>query len=274
MHSEPMSQAYGGRTDSGVFVCDASRLPWQDTPEPGLRLKPVRYDNRHGQFLGLVGFDPMTRSGLHQHHGVATSFVIDGCLTDYCGAIGLHQAGINLVGATHDAFAYQRAVLVSRLDGPVAYPPERGALSGLHAGSHHAEFVNPAREVPPEINVDVDALPPWQTGIEGLTRQMVFDYTGSGRNHRHVQWRASPGLVCPPWRASALTEFWVRGGLFEVNGITVHANSFVIAEAGTELRLRSPFGALLLAWAEGPEAWLDASAAQGPRAVRTSLFGF
>ncbi len=269
-----MQALYQYEAAARVHVFDARDVAWQDTPEPGLRLKPVRYDNERGLFLGLVGFAPMTRSGLHQHRGVASSFVLDGGLTDYHGSLGLHQAGINLVGATHDAIAHAQTTLVSRLEGPVVYPGERGELSGLHAGSRHGEVWNPAPEVPPEINVQVDALPPWQTGVFGVRRQMVFDYAGTGSAHRFVQLSLQPGARLPRWRASALTELWVRGGLLQIDGRVAHANCFVIAEAGAELELDSPHGALLLAWAEGPEQWCDAGATQGPQSVRSSLFGF
>lgn len=257
-----------------VHIVDAQTLAWQDTPEPGLRLKPVRYDDAQGRFLGLVGFAAMARSGLHQHQGVATSFVLDGGLSDYHGSIGLHQAGINLRGATHDAIAYQNTLLVSRLEGPVTYPHEHGDLSGLHAGSRHGEVWNPAPDVPPEINVSVDALPMMQTGIAGLTRGTIFDYAGTGSAHRFVQLSLRPGSVCPEWQASELTEFWVRGGLVDINGRTVRANSFIVVEPGARVRMASPHGALLLAWAEGQEIWCEGTEKAGPRAVRSSLFGF
>lgn len=270
-----MMQAPYERGDAGrIHIFDAAALSWQDTSEPGLRLKPVRYDDEHGQFFGLVGFEAMTLSGLHQHRGVASSFVIAGGLTDYHGSIRLHHAGINLHGATHDAIAYEPTVLVSRLEGPVAYPPAHGDLSGLHAGSRHADFVNPAPEVAPEVNVAVDAQDCWQTGVPLLQRQMIYDYAGTGTAHRYVQLRLAPGCQCPPWRTSALTEFWVRGGRVEIDGRAVHANCFVIAERGATVRMSSPFGALLLAWAEGPEEWPDGSAAGGAHACSRSLFGF
>ena len=68
-----------------VFVYDPDRLQWQTAGKNGLALKPVREDREKGRFLGLVGFEPLARSGLHQHLGVATSFIIDGSLTDYSG---------------------------------------------------------------------------------------------------------------------------------------------------------------------------------------------
>lgn len=250
---------------AGVHVFDAADLPWQDTPDPGLRLKPVRYDDERGLFFGLVSFAPLARSGLHQHRGVATSFVLAGGLTDYHGALRLHQAGINPAGATHDAIAYEQTLLVSRLEGPVAYPRERGPLTGLHAGSRHDDIVNRAPEVPPEINVDVDALPPEPTGLAGVTRRTVFDYVGTGSAHRFVQLALRPGCSVPPWRAGALTEFWVRGGLLTINGQALRANTFVVIEPGASVALESPYGALLLAWAEGPEQGLPPGA---------GLFGF
>ena len=269
-----MHAAYTYEAAARVHVFDARELPWQDTPEPGLRLKPVRYDNQLGHFLGLVGFDPLARSGLHQHRGVATSFVLDGSLVDFAGPIGLHQAGINLVGATHDAVSYQNTQLVSRLEGPVVYPASRGELSGLHAGSRHADFDNPAPEAAPDINITVDALVPQQSGIRGLRRQTIFDYSGTGSAHRFVQLSLAPGTDCPAWRCQALTEFWVRGGLLHINGQVAHANCFVVIEPGAEVRMASPYGALLLAWAEGPEAWLDPAALDTARTQRSSLFGF
>lgn len=259
---------------AGIQIHDMELLPWRETPDPGLRLKSVRYDDEHGRFLGLVGFAPMTRSGLHQHRGVATSFVLDGGLTDYHGSIGLHQAGINLFGATHDAIAYQNTVLVSRLEGPVIYPPQRGELTGLHAGSRHGDFLDAAADVPPETNVHVDALAHAHTGIEHVCRQTIFDYAGTGSKHRFVQLSLRPGADVPAWRASAMVDLWVRGGLLHVDGHIVHANCFVCIPAGTVVRLRAPHGALVLAWAEGPEQWLDPQPADTVRAVSPSLFGF
>lgn len=268
-------QAHASVADRATIeVHDMNQLPWRETPDPGLRLKPVRYDDAQGSFLGLVGFGAMSRSGLHQHRGVATSFVVEGGLTDYHGSIGLHQAGINLFGATHDAIAYQNTVLVSRLEGPVLYPFERAELTGLHAGSRHGDFLRPPPEVPPEINVAVDQLVRAQTGIAWVCRQTIFDYAGTGSNHRMVQLGLAPGAQVPPWRATAAVDLWVRGGLLDVDGRTAHANCFVCIPVGAQVRLAAPHGALLLAWAEGPEEWIEQAPERSARAVRANLFGF
>jgi hypothetical protein len=234
-----------------VLVFDMARAAWQATANPGLWLKPVRHDDDQGLYLGLVRFDAGTRSGLHQHQGVATSFVLDGGLTDYHGSIGLHQAGINYKGSTHDAVAYRPTLLVSRLEAPVTYPPD-SEISGVHAGSRHAAILNEAPDVPPEINVPVDALVHEDTGVPGVRRQQIFDYAGTGTERRMVQLTLKPGSEFA-FRAEALTEFWVRGGLLAVNDEPAHADCFVVCEPGAQVRLQSPYGALLIAWAEGRE---------------------
>lgn len=265
--SEPRIQPSYQRSVAGrVHVFDAATMPWQATGNPGLRLKAVRNDDALGEFLGLVSFAPFVRSAVHQHTGVATSFVVDGGLTDYHGALTLHQVGINVRGSTHDAISYQDTVLVSRLEGPVLYPPGDGEPSGVHAGSRLQAFVNPDPDVPPEVNVSVDALPAQPTGLAGVTRQMVFDYAGTGTARRLVQLQFRPTTALQAARASDWIELWVRGGELLVNGERAFANSFVVIEPGASFVLRAPFGASALAWAEGREAWPDGTAG--------NLFGF
>lgn len=265
-----MQAAYSLQARARCHVFDMSAMPWQATANAGLWLKPVRMDDGQGHFLGLVRFDAFTRSGLHQHQGVATSFVIEGGLTDYHGAIGLHEAGINLRGATHDAMAYTGTVLASRLEGPVTYPVA-SAISGVHAGSRYENFSNPDPSLPPEINVPVDSLPVQPTGIDGITRQAIFDYAGTGSNHRMAQLALRPQSSAR-FETPRLTEFWVRGGNLTVNGQAAHANCFVVCEAGASVHLDAPFGALLIGWAEGRER--QAGEGQGQGAMVADLFGF
>jgi hypothetical protein len=234
-----------------VHVFDMAQHAWQATANPGLWLKPVRQDDAQGHYLGLVRFDAGTRSGLHQHQGVATSFVVDGGLTDYQGALGLHEAGINYLGSTHDAMAYQHTVLVSRLEAAVTYPPESD-ISGVHAGSRHAAVLNEQPDMPPEINVPVDDIRHEDTLLRGVRRQLIFDYAGTGTERRMVQLSLRPGTDIR-FEAGALTEFWVRGGALAVGDKPAQADCFIVCEPGADVRLHSPYGALLIAWAEGRE---------------------
>ena len=259
----------------GVYVYDPAEMPWRGAGKEGVLQKAVRRDDGRGQFLGLIAMEPMVRSGLHQHQGTATSFFVDGGLSDYQGPIALHQAGINLKGATHDAISYARTLFVARLEGPVTYPPQDGPLHGLHAGARHAVLVNPAPSVPPDINVTVDAQPVQGTGCAGLTRQTVFDYAPTADDHRMVQLAIRPQTLIPRLAVTGHTEFWVRGGLLEIDGRLAVAGSFVILEPEAEVSLASPFGALLLGWAEGPAHWIDPPAVgDDAPPVRADLFGY
>lgn len=255
------------QAQASVQLFDMTARPWQATANNGLWLKAVRADDSQGHFLGLVRFDAFARSGLHQHQGVATSFVIQGGLTDYHGAVRLHEAGINTLGSTHDAVAYEDTVLVSRLEAAVTYPPA-SSISGVHAGSRYEDFCNPNPLMPPEINVRVDQQPDHDTGISGVTRQDIFDYAGTGSNHRMVQLKLLPGATLS-FSATYLTEFWVRGGDVLVNQQSAQANTFVVCNAGAQVNLEAPFGALLIGWAEGREEHPPASESAVP-----DLFGF
>jgi len=265
---------YRRGTRGGVYAFDAAELPWQPAGKDGVLQKVVRRDDERGQFFGLIAMEPLVRSGLHQHQGVATSFFVDGGLTDYQGAIGLHQVGVNLKGATHDAIAYQRTLFVARLEAPVTYPPDGGPLHGLHAGARHALLAAPDPQVPPDITVGVDALPAQSTGCDGVLRRDVFDYAPTADDHRLVQLSIRPQTVLPRLLVTGFTELWVRAGLLEIDRRTVPAGSFVIIEPLTEVSLASPYGALLLAWAEGPAHWVDAPALPAAHPVRSDLFGY
>jgi len=247
-------------TAKPVSVYDAHDLEWHTAGKTGLSLKPVREDREKGRFLGLVGFEPLTRSGLHQHLGVATSFILDGSLTDY-------QGTVNLKGATHDAIAYQRSLLVSRLEAPVIYPEATDRDYALHTGPRFGAIRNPNPEAEPDINVPVDRLRALPTGIGGVTRKMIFDYALSGGEHRYVQMGMLPGSKTPAFTTTALLEMWVRGGDLRIGGKVAYADCFVVVEPGATVAIESDFGALFHVWSEGPMQWTDGG-------KKSDLFGF
>ena len=244
---------YTRQARARVHVFDATPMPWEDTARPGLTMKTIRIDDDRGEFLGLIRFDRFVRSGVHQHQGVASSFIVEGGLTDYHGPVLQHQMGINFRGSTHDAMAYVPSVLVSKLEGPVTYPESERLISGIHAGSSYRDFRNSAPEVAPEINVDVDRVVPIETGIAGMRRQPIYDYAGSGLARRMLQWQLRPETTVPAWQASDWVEVWVRGGELVVNDKKAYANCFVVIEPGATVRMAAPFGAIALVWAEGRE---------------------
>lgn len=239
----------------GLMVFDPEGQAFIQAGRSGIGILPVYEDRDQGRFLGLVSFEALARSGLHQHQGVATSFIARGGLTDYSGAVRLHQVGINLKGSTHDAIAYEPSLLVARLEGPVLYPPSDAPIPLTHSGSRYARFNNEHPEVPPEINLDIDLLPLQDSGVPGLGRQVIFDYAPAGGDKRMLQLHLAPGSRVPEFLATRGADFWVRGGSARFNGQPVRANAFAALGAGTRCTIDSEFGALLIAWIEGPTHW-------------------
>lgn len=264
--SEPRAPAVA-RRGAAISVHDMTTARWHEAGKKGIRQKVVRVDHARGRFLGLVAFEPLTRSGLHQHLGTATSFFLDGSLSDYAGTAVRGDVGINRAGATHDAIAYQSCLLCARLEGPVTYPPEGGPVHRLHAGARHADIVNAAPETMPDVNVAVEALPLQPTLLAGVGRRMVFDYSGTPDRRRLVQLQVLPGSAVPAHVTTDVVEWFVCGGDVQVGTAVAQAGSFVVIEPGTEVTIHSRYGALLLAWAEGPIAWSDGVA-------RPDLYGF
>lgn len=241
----------------GVYAYAMDALPWRETPRGTAREKPVRRDDAAGFFLGLVGFDPMSRSGVHQHLGTATSYFLSGSLTDYQGTTGEGMVGINLAGATHDAVSYPGAVLVSRLEGPVVIP-DGGLAIHPHASQAALRHANP--EVPPNLTVALAAQLGVPTRFPSVSRRTLFDYAGTGDDRRLCAlnlWPQSPALRV---KHSATTDFFVLAGDLLVNGRPVSGPAFVVIEPGAEVSLASTYGCALLAWAEGPARCVDTGA--------------
>ncbi len=255
------------RPQGPVFVTRKEDARWVDASRPGTRLAPVYEDRGSGRFLGLLGFDTLASSGLHQHVDVGFSYVLSGGLTDYAGTTVAGQMGINMPGATHDAIAYVPSLLASRLDGPVLYWPEpaREDAPHLHAGGRDAKFSNPRPEEDPTDSITLDALPA-QPVIGGVTRRLICDYAGTVHDFRNCALNLIPGTRVPPLRTSAPLEMFMIGGGLKVNQQLLLAGGFCVVEAGTQVTLSSAFGAHLIAWSEAPIEWLDGE--------RPDLFGF
>lgn len=256
-----------GKRGTPVGIYDMTTVPWTEAGKQGITQKVVRADHTKGRYLGLIGFAALTRSGLHQHLGVATSYFLEGSLSDYAGTAVRGQVGINLAGATHDAVAYENCLLCARLEAPVIYPPQDGPVHRLHAGARQAEIVNASPEVMPDINVTVEGLPMMSTALAGVGRRMIFDYSPTPDDRRLVQLQILPGTVVPTHRTTALVEWFVYGGDVRVGSATALSGSFVVIEPGKEVTISSRYGALLLAWAEGRIEWSDGR-------TRADLYGF
>lgn len=251
-----------------IHVTSQADLRWVEASRTGLRLAAVKEDRDSGRFLGLLGFETMASSGLHQHTDIAFSYMLSGGLTDYSGTAVAGQMGINMPGATHDAIAYVPSLMASRLYGPVLYAPGVSTedAPALHAGARTEAFGNPRPEESPDVNVTLAELAAWPTAIPGLSRRMICDYKGTSHDFRNVALTLIPGTKVPQFRTSALVEIFVLGGGMKVNGQLVLAGGFCIIEPDCDVTLSSGFGAQLIAWSEGRVQWADAA--------RVDLFGF
>lgn len=241
----------------GVYAYDMEALPWRETPRGTAREKAVRRDDAAGLFLGLIQFDPLSRSGVHQHLATATSYFLSGSLTDYQGTTGQGLVGINLAGATHDAVTYTGALLVSRLEGPVIIP-DGGLAIHPHAAQGAQHRTN--SETPPDISVCLDGTLAVPTRFASIARRPLFDYAGTGDDRRLCNlnlWPKAPALRV---KHAAVTDYFILAGDLKIDGRTVSGPSFVLIEPGAEVTLASEFGCSLLAWAEGPARCVDTGA--------------
>jgi hypothetical protein len=245
------------RIAPGVYAYDMEALPWHDTPRGTAREKAVRRDNDQGLFLGLIAFDPLSRSGVHQHLGTASSYFLSGSLTDFQGTTGAGAVGINLAGATHDAVTYPGALLVSRLEGPVIIP-DGGLAIHPHARAAAQQRANP--EVPPDITVMLADAAPVPTRFGSVLRRPLFDYAGTGDDRRMCALDVWPKAAPLRVKHAATTDYFLLAGDLKIEGRTVSGPAFVLIEPGAEVSLSSEYGCSLLAWAEGPARCPDTNA--------------
>ena len=233
----------------GVYAYDLEALPWRDTPRGTVREKAVRREAETGRFLGLLTFEPLSRSGVHQHQATATSYFVAGSLVDYQGTTREGAIGINLAGATHDAVTYTGCTLVARLEGPVTIPADELAI---HPHADAAVVRNARPGTPPDISIYLEQTVSVATRFAGVVRRPVFDYAGTGTDRRLcglTLWPRTEGLRI---RHTAPTDFFVIAGDLRIGSRVVTGPSFVVVEPGACVELSSDYGCTLLAWAEGP----------------------
>jgi hypothetical protein len=245
-------------TVQGVHGYAANDLTWVDTNRSGVRLKPVRATRESGQYLGYLAFDAMTSTGIHQHLGPAFSYFLSGGLSDYQGTAVAGQMGINLAGATHDAIAYSSTLMAAKLEAPVLYPDaEAAAGQAIHEGAQAAEIINAAPELPPDINVTVDALPWIASRISGVQRRTIFDYAPTEYDRRCIEVRLLPGATTPLLEATGDVDVFVRGGDLAAGDVRIAGGDFLVIEAGARFSLSTRYGALAFLWIGGALRDLD-----------------
>lgn len=254
-----MADTVRKRSKAGVYAYHHQDITWQDANKPGTRLGGVRMDRKNGLFLGYLSFERFAETGLHQHLGPASSYLLQGALTDYQGPTVAGQCGINLKGATHNAIAYEPTLLLARLDAPVIYADAAEADEGVpvHTGAGSGEIENPNPEAMPEIHVTVAEMPWLPTAAAGVARRNLWNYDTTGMDRRMRQIQMLPGTSLTPLKLTGLTDIFVLAGDLTVSGQTVGNGDFFVLEADREVELSTRYGANLFVWAEGPGVWVD-----------------
>jgi len=254
---------------NAIRIVRMDSLPWVATGQPGVSQQEIRCDRDSGRYFGAARFEPMSRSGMHRHLGPVGSYFLTGSVVDHHSEVVGGQALINLTGAVHDVISYPGALTVSRIDGPILYPNDVGLYAELGAKARAAGAgLDDSLGVTPNITVTLNTVKPMPTGIEGLSRRMVFDYSGENCRRRYVELLFTPGTRVPAHQTTDLVDWFVLAGRVEIAGREAEAGSYVTIEGGTRIDLASRYGARVLAWADAPVTWTD-----GPDRL-ADLYGF
>ncbi|MFT3779884.1 MAG: hypothetical protein QM772_16745 [Ottowia sp.] len=242
-----------------VVVKHVEDVQWEEAGKKGLAYLPVRRDDIGADFFGLLRFDAFVNSGVHQHRDVAMSLMLSGGLTDRDGFVPPGSMGINFNGSTHDAIAYERAYMVSRLEGPVQYLPE--LEHSLHVGAERTAIVVDSPEQSPDLVLALANLPLQMTGLAGVGRKMIFDYACTPHDRRCVELQLLPGTKVSTHRLNGRVDWFVLSGDVGITakGRTNFArtNAFVMMSPQAEVSFESRYGARLVAWADGPSESLE-----------------
>ncbi len=139
----------------GVYIFDTFAAPWAESGLDGVLQKIARSDRERGSSLGLLSFNRTAASGLHQHHGVATNFVLSGSLSDYQDDYPIGTAITNLAGTTHDEISWNGCMFVSRTEGLRWL-----TLTDANQSGGHDLFRNPAPDRPPSLDRPLRSIHP------------------------------------------------------------------------------------------------------------------
>lgn len=234
---------------SALDVLAASAEGWTAGARPGHHHRPLYADRDAGRFFGWIRFDAMADTGIHQHLGPAFSYFLEGGLYDYQGRVVAGQMGINFSPATHEAIAYRPTTFVARLEAPVL---TLGDGEPVHTGARAGQVENARPERLPDLNVTVDSLPMVPTAYAGVGRRTVHDYLGTGFDRRCVQLQLMPDAVLPTFTTVDRLDIFMVGGSVEANGVSIGNGALASVPLGSEVAIRTRFGALFFAWSEAP----------------------
>ena len=124
--------------------------------------------------------------------------------------------------------------------------------AAIHPHAQKTTVTNTKPFTPPDITVVLDAVAQVASPFAGVLRRPVFDYAGTGSNHRLCSLQLWPGARLGNLHHTGLTDFFLLAGDLSVGEVTLAGPSVVVIEPGARVDLGSRYGCSLLAWAEGP----------------------
>lgn len=96
-----------------TLLVEAGKMPWQDAPHAGIKMKLLWQDPESGASTILFKFAPGAKTPLHEHMGLEQTFVLEGSLVDHDGEVVAGNYAVRAAGSVHQAHAPNGSVHLS-----------------------------------------------------------------------------------------------------------------------------------------------------------------
>ena len=106
---------------------NADRLPWRDSPFPGVQWKKLHHDGGEGSSAVLLKFEPGASYGAHSHPEGESYYVLEGSLIDNGQELGPGSYVRHGPGSSHLPRSVAGCVLLVLLSKPIEMVPTEGA---------------------------------------------------------------------------------------------------------------------------------------------------
>ncbi len=100
-------------------VVETDRVPWRDSPYPGVRWKKLYFDPASGRSAVLLQFEPGASYGRHRHPAGEQYLVLDGSLEDGGQSYGKGAFVHHPPGSVHRPSSREGCLLFVTLDQPI-----------------------------------------------------------------------------------------------------------------------------------------------------------
>ncbi len=104
--------------EPSLFV-ESERLPWRESPYPGVHWKKLHYDQEQGDSAVLLRFAPGASYGAHRHPGGEEYLVLEGSVEDGEKSYGKGSFVRHAPGSSHRPSSRHGCLLFLRLARPI-----------------------------------------------------------------------------------------------------------------------------------------------------------